>query len=675
MTRIMGITACSVVLWVSAAGRALAADPPTVNATVNGASFTAGAPVAAGSVASVFGSNLASAAAAASAVPLPTLLGDARVSLNGIAAPLFYVSPGQINFQVPWELAGPSEASLTVTVGGMASAAQTVKLAPAAPGIFTTNGTQGAITISSSDDVAAPVGSILNHTARPARRGEFITIYCTGLGSVTNQPKTGAGALGDVLSVVTTSPTVTIGGATATVTFAGLTPPGPGARRTVDGDVLGEFVGLYQINVLVPMTVPISNTVPVAVTSGGMASNSVNLAVQGESGTTTLTRWVQMGTAGAVIARAITSESSCPNITFGSQSQAMQVRARPSLPAYPVLSCEAVIPPGTVSASIDGQPLPLPKANPQRILVIGDTGCRQRGTDHQACNDPNEWPFPRVAGSAAAWRPDVIVHVGDYFYREEPCPVGFTGCVNTPTGYNWDSWNADFFTPANPALAAAPWVFVRGNHEDCNRAWEGFFRFLDPHPFAAMCPPYTDPVSISIGAVQLFVMDDSAANDTVGDLAQADQYAPQFDMLRRAAGPNTWLLMHRPLWGIGAVQGLPATTVSNATMQFASRNNLPSGVALVLSGHGHFFEALNFIPERAPQLVVGNSGALLYPLPSVRPGASVGGAMVSSGTTFSTFGFTTFEPATSGWTATPRDVNGLPQMVCSVANRAITCNR
>lgn len=677
MTRTIGSTACGVVLWLAAAGRALAADPPTVNATVNGASFAAGAPVAAGSIASLFGSNLASAAAVADGVPLPTLLGGARVSLNGVAAPLFYVSPEQINFQVPWELAGQSEASLTVTVGGMASAAQTVKLAPAAPGVFTTNGTQGAILVSSSGDVAAPVGSVLNHTARPARRGEFISIYATGLGPVTNQPKTGVGATRDALSTVTTAPTVTIGGVTALVTFAGLAPPGPAARKPVDDPtVMGEFVGLYQINVLVPMSTPISNTVQVVVTSAGLASNSASFAVQGESGTTTLSRWVQMGTAGTVIARAITSQNSCPSVTFGSQSQAMQVRARPSFPDYPVLSCEAVIPPATVSASIDGEPLALPKASPQRILVMGDTGCRQRGTDHQPCNDPDAWPFSRLASSAAAWRPDLIIHVGDYFYREEPCPIGVAGCVNTPTGYNWDAWNADFFTPANPALAAAPWVFVRGNHEDCNRAWEGFFRFLDSRPFPAICPGHTDPVSISTAAVQLIVMDDSAANDIAADAAQVEErYTPQFAMVRQAVTPKTWLLMHRPLWAIGAVQGQTPSTVSNLTMQAASQNNLPAGVDLVLSGHGHFFEALNFTPERAPQMVVGNSGALLYPLPLVRPGASVGGAMVSSGTVFSTFGFTTFEPAASGWTATPRDVNGLPQMVCSVANRAINCNR
>src|SRR5712692_5165256 len=111
----MEITTCSVLLCLGA-GVAAAAEPPMVNAVVNGASFAAGVPVAPGSIATVFGSNLASITAAAAEVPLPTLLGDARISLNGVAAPLFFVSPTQINFQAPWELAGRNEASLTVTV-------------------------------------------------------------------------------------------------------------------------------------------------------------------------------------------------------------------------------------------------------------------------------------------------------------------------------------------------------------------------------------------------------------------------------------------------------------------------------------------------------------------------------------------------------------------------------
>jgi predicted phosphodiesterase len=307
-------------------------------------------------------------------------------------------------------------------------------------------------------------------------------------------------------------------------------------------------------------------------------------------------------------------------------------------------------------------------ATVRRIAVIGDTGCRLAGRAVQNCRDPAAWPFPAIAKAAAARRPDLVIHAGDYVYRELPCPPGADGCSGSPHGDTWDSWNADFFTPANPALAAAPWVFVRGNHEDCSRAWEGWFRFLDAGPFSADCPSYTDPVIVSTGTVQLIVMDDSAANDTQVDLGSAtDRYAPQFDMVRKAAVPNAWLLMHRPLWAIGIISASPPDTVSNLTMQSASQNNLPSAVSLVLSGHGHLFEALNFTPERAPQMVIGNGGASLYPLPSLIPGAGIGGGALANGTAFSSYGFTTFEQAAGGWIATPRDVNGLLTQASAVA--------
>ncbi len=54
-------------------------------------------------------------------------------------------------------------------------------------------------------------------------------------------------------------------------------------------------------------------------------------------------------------------------------------------------------------------------------------------------------------------------------------------CAGSPWGYGWDAWNADFFTPAAPLLAAAPWAAVRGNHESCARAGQGWWRFLDGH--------------------------------------------------------------------------------------------------------------------------------------------------------------------------------------------------
>jgi uncharacterized protein (TIGR03437 family) len=181
---------------------------------------------------------------------------------------LYFVSPGQINFQMPWELTGQTQALLSVVFNGIPSAPLTINLAPVGPAIFTTNsqGTgQGAIQIANTTTFAAPVGSIPGVDARPATAGDFLTIYCTGLGDVSNRPASGAPAPGGPLASTVATPTVTIGGMPTTATFSGLSP---------------GFVGLYQVNVQVLAGVAPGNAVPVVITIGGASSNTATIAVQ-----------------------------------------------------------------------------------------------------------------------------------------------------------------------------------------------------------------------------------------------------------------------------------------------------------------------------------------------------------------------------------------------------------
>ena len=172
----------------------------------------------------------------------------------------------RINFQIPWQLQGQAQASVSVTAGTATSSTQTIDLALFEPGLFATNAAgsgQGAILIANTGSVAAPVGMFSG--SQPATRGEFVSIFCTGLGPVTNQPPTGVAALSDPLSGTTTTPTVTIGGVAATVSFSGLAP---------------AFVGLYQVDVQVPANAPTGDDVPVVLSIGSVTSNTVTIAVQ-----------------------------------------------------------------------------------------------------------------------------------------------------------------------------------------------------------------------------------------------------------------------------------------------------------------------------------------------------------------------------------------------------------
>ncbi|HXE75185.1 MAG TPA: hypothetical protein VNN18_06065 [Candidatus Xenobia bacterium] len=243
---------------------------PVLNAggTVNAASFVPGAGVAAGSISAVFGVELADGTAVAGAVPLPTTLGGATLQFNSSqGVPKFFASDLQLNIQVPWELAGTGQATLADALASGTSNTVAVDVVEFAPGLFATNqaGTgQGAILIANTPNLAAPMGMFPG--SRPAVRGvDFLEIYCTGLGAVTNQPATGAAASANPLSATTTTPTVTVGGVNAPVLFSGLAP---------------GFVGLYVVTLQVPMNAPTGESVPVQLTIGGVPSNTVTIAIE-----------------------------------------------------------------------------------------------------------------------------------------------------------------------------------------------------------------------------------------------------------------------------------------------------------------------------------------------------------------------------------------------------------
>jgi uncharacterized protein (TIGR03437 family) len=220
--------------------------------------------VAAGSIAAIFGNNLGSSLVAANSYPLPVTLGGGGVRIDGQSAPLFMTSCSQVNLQIPWEVAGKTQVPAIASAGGQVSAQAPVTIAPFAPGIFSLNmrgSGQGAIEIANTTMLAAPQGSL----GTPAQRGQYLAIFCTGLGPVSNQPATGVAASSNPLSVTSTLPTVTIGGASAQVTYSGLAP---------------GFAGLYQVNVVVPAGAPSGAGVNVILSIGGVQSNTVTVAVQ-----------------------------------------------------------------------------------------------------------------------------------------------------------------------------------------------------------------------------------------------------------------------------------------------------------------------------------------------------------------------------------------------------------
>jgi trimeric autotransporter adhesin len=216
-------------------------------------------PIAPGSIISIYGTNLAGNAMTATTKPLPIQLVDTTVFMAGQALPLFYVSDTQANAQVPFDIAPNATYQLLVTRGDTVSLPVGIDVAPAQPAVFTDTSAapnQGVIFVVRGNEQfeAKP--------ASPASPGDAIVIFCAGLGGVNPAILAGASADGQQ---TTRTPTVTIGGLNAPVNFSGLAP---------------GFVGLYQVNAVVPKGVASSNAVPVTINIAGQTSPQVVISVQ-----------------------------------------------------------------------------------------------------------------------------------------------------------------------------------------------------------------------------------------------------------------------------------------------------------------------------------------------------------------------------------------------------------
>lgn len=376
------------------------------------------------------------------------------------------------------------------------------------------------------------------------------------------------------------------------------------------------------------------------------------------------------------IARAIIDPGKhCPKI-IGDSLLPMHPRSNPH--GFSKQVCEALIPFGqTLMLSFAGKTSTLPtvSAAPGRILTIGDTGCKQ--SDCPA-GSPAQ-PFATLSASAANKPWDLILHMGDYNYRGTQSSITLPGhsspewvydagdgtensenCLQSPgSGFvsqnspgsqyrdNWDDWNDDFIGASGELLASAPWVFARGNHELCSRAGPGWFYFLGPG--SALIPgrpqhscPVPDssknpidnvvlmqPYSVTFQHLNIVVVDSANACDALASPAMADftsAYTQQFRALDKSIDPSstTWLMTHRPLWGIQDYEPGKSTACStakqyacqNQTMDYAIENGLagklPAAVKLSLAGHMHHFQSLSFpAGSNPPQLVIGTGGVSL----------------------------------------------------------------
>jgi adhesin/invasin len=252
-------TNSQVVIQVGLAISAPAVEPGGV---VNAAIFSTS--ISPGSIISLFGVNLATSTVSAPSTPLPTTLGGTQVLVNGVAAPLFYVSPTQVNAQLPDGISGT--VTITVISGTITGVTTTVQVTSFSPGIFAVAGAQGQIGAPNSQGAILNSDLTPNSSTNPAASGSVIVIYATGLGPTT--PPLAAGQPGSSSAPYNTlaNPvTVSVNGQSAAVSFEGAAP---------------GFVGLFQINASIPAGTPPGNSVPVQLSVLGVSSNAVTICVK-----------------------------------------------------------------------------------------------------------------------------------------------------------------------------------------------------------------------------------------------------------------------------------------------------------------------------------------------------------------------------------------------------------
>ena len=386
-----------------------------------------------------------------------------------------------------------------------------------------------------------------------------------------------------------------------------------------------------------------------------------------------------------LIARAVLPAGvACPSMRVTVAGRTMAMRTIPrriatsTWPAFAsVKVCEARIPVGATAVTLAGHTVParMP-VEVRRLAMFGDTGCRIASWQVQDCASSRAWPLATISARIAAERPDIVLHAGDFFYREAPCPPAdsalcggspppIAGAPFTDTDY---AWLADALLPLSPLFAAAPIVVVRGNHEMCSRGGNGYFLFFDHGwqnasrcaPKGGVAPQVTNrpyPIDLPLAGDRSLrlVMVDSA--DGVDGAAGADALPGKRRFYERAhalaaARPESWLVTHRPIFAVFASSYLPADAADVPQWTSVGEEVASYGLLhpydLIVGSHVHIAQSAQ-IPGQPGQLTLGNGGTLLdvptgYANPGTGPLATPGGQPVIPG-------LTPYPPATSLWTA------------------------
>jgi hypothetical protein len=321
--------------------------------------------------------------------------------------------------------------------------------------------------------------------------------------------------------------------------------------------------------------------------------------------------WSQVVPENKLSVRAIIDDDICPIAHIDGEEKEMLNRSSLNYDDHIEKICELLVHRDVKNIVIDNVQIPALPKKIKKIAFIGDTGCRINMLFQQECNSLDSWPLKKNLDSIALHKPDFIIHVGDYHYRK-------TKCRNTKKcgdiyGYNKEAWYTDWFEPAKEVAQQSPFLFVRGNHESCNRAYEGWFRYLDSYSLSSeKCENFVPSWFLDAGPVRFFIFDSSYGEDIFTTGNEIDIFERQFKKLTQDSSTKpVWFLTHRPLWRSPKKKILTFKNHGNLSQIEAFGNKFPNNVTAIVSGHIHIAQIL--LMNNAPdQIIVGNGGALLH---------------------------------------------------------------
>jgi uncharacterized protein (TIGR03437 family) len=240
--------------------------PPTLatGGTLNNLNPVVGAALSPGTIAQVYGTGLGSAPESTGKLPLPVTFNNTSALVGSTEAPLYFLSSGQINLQIPYEAPAPQQLPIILNVNNAITQPLMLNIVPAGPGVLSADDGPTPPNVQNGAHIIAQHADFsLVSSSSPAMPGEYLVMYLVGLGATNPSVASGAPAPTSPLATVTIEPTVTVGTQPSNVVFAGLTP---------------GFVGLYQINFQVPTSAS-SGELEVDVTQNGVAANPTLLPV------------------------------------------------------------------------------------------------------------------------------------------------------------------------------------------------------------------------------------------------------------------------------------------------------------------------------------------------------------------------------------------------------------